>query len=144
LGGITAVGLGLFLQLSKAVQPAETLLTIAAGEGGTTDPAPGTYTHRPTDTVQITAIPNAGYYVLGWTVDGVSKGSENTIYISMATSHNVAVAFTTTQPPPIRIPAKIVNLTAPPPLSLNVKQKYKGYWFWLDSNMEFHVEAITG
>lgn len=132
------------LLISKKVLAPNTLLTVAAGSGGTTDPAPGVYTHRPTDVVQVKAIPDGGYHVLSWIVDGVTKGSGESIFISMNESHNVAVAFTTELPPPIRFPFKIVNLTAPPPIALSLKQKYAGYFYWAGSMGQFRVNPIIG
>ncbi len=51
-------------------------LTISSTTGGTTDPAPGSYTYDPGTEVTIEAIPDSGYGFSGWTGD-VLDGHEN-------------------------------------------------------------------
>lgn len=41
---------------------------------GTTNPAPGTYTYYDGDEYSVTAIPNDGYQLMGWTVTLVENG----------------------------------------------------------------------
>ena len=51
-------------------------LTVAAGNGGTTDSAPGSYTYDSGTQVSITATPDTGFRCAGWTGD-VPSGCEN-------------------------------------------------------------------
>ena len=53
-----------------AATPAPVTLTVATADNtmGTTSPAPGTYTYNVGDTMQVTALPNAGYRFDYWTV----------------------------------------------------------------------------
>jgi len=143
--GLIGVGVGWFLLSRGGIVGGKTKLTISVyGTGGSTDPSPGTYEYARTESVTVTAVPESGYEVLGWLVDGVSQGAGSSITLSMNVDHDVVVTFKVIGPPPPNPPARIVNLTAPPPLSVNLKQKYKGYWFWLDSEREWRVDAIRG
>jgi len=69
-------------------------LLIATGEGGTTDPAPGRYQFYIGENVTITAIPDEGYTVGQWVVDGitVAEGNES-LTITMDSDHSVIVTF---------------------------------------------------
>jgi len=67
------------------------ILTIIAGEGGTTDPAPGSYTHDSGAEVFITAIPSSGYEFSGWS--GNASGIELQIKITMDSDKSVTANF---------------------------------------------------
>jgi len=67
------------------------VLTIAAGTGGTTDPAPGTYAHDPGAQVSVQAIPNSGYEFSGWT--GAATGTTNPITITMDADKSITANF---------------------------------------------------
>ena len=54
----------------------EYVLTIEAGEGGTTYPSAGSYTYGEGKEINITAYPHTGYSFSGWTGD-VPQGHEN-------------------------------------------------------------------
>lgn len=66
-------------------------LIIAVGTGGTTDPAPGTYTHDTGTQVSIRAIPNSGYQFSGWS--GAASGTTNPITITMDNDKSVTASF---------------------------------------------------
>jgi uncharacterized repeat protein (TIGR02543 family) len=66
-------------------------LTIAAGTGGTTDPAPGTYTHDSGTQVSITATPSSGYRFSGWS--GSASGTTNPITITMDGDKSITANF---------------------------------------------------
>ena len=55
-------------------------ITIAVNDStmGTTNPAPGTYTYADEEEYSVTAIPNAGYQLLGWTITYVYYGQTYT------------------------------------------------------------------
>ncbi len=67
-------------------------LTITAGAGGTTNPAPGTYTYTSGTVVSVTALPNAGYVFDHWTLDGVIR-TGNPISVTMGANHALAAYF---------------------------------------------------
>uniref|UniRef100_A0A6M3L256 Bacterial repeat domain-containing protein n=1 Tax=viral metagenome TaxID=1070528 RepID=A0A6M3L256_9ZZZZ len=126
-GGVAAVALGAGILLLRG--GAKVYLTIAEPLTGTTDPAPGDHLYNVGETVLIKAIPGPVYpYVQAWTVDGASKGTDESIYVTMNMDHRVTVTFTSDNPPPERIPASILNLTAEMPASVSLKQPFHGYW----------------
>jgi len=67
-------------------------LTIAAGTGGATNPAPGTYTHDSGAQVSVQAIPSSGYQFSGWSGD--TSGTKNPITITMDSDKSVTANFT--------------------------------------------------
>jgi len=66
-------------------------LIISAGTGGTTDPAPGTYTYDSGTQVSIAAVPNAGYRFSGWTGD--ASGTENPLSVTMDSDKSITANF---------------------------------------------------
>ena len=76
-----------------AYYQAKYTLTITATSGGTTNPAPGTYTYWQGTVVSVTAIPNPGYILDHWELDGAPAGSQNPISITMNTNHNLHAVF---------------------------------------------------
>lgn len=70
-------------------------LTISAGTGGTTDPAPGTHNYDEGTDVPITATPDTNHRFSGWTGD-VPSGHENDnpITITMDSDKSVTASFT--------------------------------------------------
>jgi hypothetical protein len=73
----------------------EYTLTIAAGTGGTTDPAPGDYIYDEGTQVDVTATPDNGYRFDGWTGD-VPAGHENDnpVSITMDSDKSITANFT--------------------------------------------------
>ena len=70
-------------------------LTITATVGGTTNPAPGTYTRIEGTVVSVTAMPDAGYYFDYWELDGVNN-SANPISLAMNKEHKLKAVFAPT------------------------------------------------
>jgi hypothetical protein len=66
-------------------------LTIAAGLGGTTDPAPGAYSYDARTDVAITATPDIGYGLTGWSGD--ASGADNQITITMDADKSITASF---------------------------------------------------
>jgi uncharacterized repeat protein (TIGR02543 family) len=66
-------------------------LTIAAGTGGTTNPAPGSYTHDSGTQVTVKATANSGYRFSGWSGD--ASGTTNPITITMDGIKSVTANF---------------------------------------------------
>jgi len=71
-------------------------LTISATAGGTTNPAPGTYTCSAGTTVEVTATPDVGYRFDHWVLNGSPAGSDNPISILMDSNHNLQAVFAET------------------------------------------------
>ncbi|MEP0824099.1 MAG: hypothetical protein HRF40_01285, partial [Nitrososphaera sp.] len=67
---------------------------LGASCGGTTSPAPGTYTYVEGESVQVTALPNTGWKLLHWTLDGASIGSQNPASVTMNKDHMLVTVFT--------------------------------------------------
>jgi len=68
-------------------------LTITATTGGTTDPAPKVYSYTNGTPVEIIAIPDAGYGLDHWELDGFSIGSQNPILVMMDSNHTLNAVF---------------------------------------------------
>jgi hypothetical protein len=75
-------------------------LTITTTVGGTTDPAPGTYSYTANSSVQVTAIPNVDYIFDHWELDTINAGSTNPYTILMDNNHTLKAVFTYSPPPP--------------------------------------------
>jgi hypothetical protein len=69
------------------------LLTIEASDGGTTSPAPGEYWYDAGSKVSVTAIPNSGYKLGYWLLDGVNAGSKNPYVVNMDEDHTIRAVF---------------------------------------------------
>jgi parallel beta-helix repeat protein len=74
-------------------------LTITATVGGTTDPAPGTYTYTANSSVQVTAIPEANYLFDHWELDTINVGSANPYNVLMDKDHTLKAVFSPIPPP---------------------------------------------
>ncbi|MGD8538016.1 MAG: right-handed parallel beta-helix repeat-containing protein, partial [Candidatus Aminicenantes bacterium] len=72
----------------------EYTLTISAGAGGTTDPAPGSHNYSPGTPVEVDALPNPGYTFSYWSGD-VPSGHENDnpVTITMDTHKDITANF---------------------------------------------------
>ncbi|MEM3699768.1 MAG: DNRLRE domain-containing protein [Candidatus Bathyarchaeia archaeon] len=68
-------------------------LTILSSTGGTTNPAPGTYTYPNGTYASVTAIPDANYLFDHWLLDGNPAGSANPINILMTDDHTLQPIF---------------------------------------------------
>ncbi len=71
--------------------PSQAFLIISATAGGTTNPAPGTYTYSLGGVVTVTAIPQAQYSFTGWTGD--ATGTTNPITLTMTSDKSVTANF---------------------------------------------------
>ncbi|HUU06649.1 MAG TPA: hypothetical protein VMZ49_12325, partial [Patescibacteria group bacterium] len=66
-------------------------LTIVAGDGGTTDPLPGTYTYDTGTVVNILATASASYRFGNWSGD--ASGSANPVHVVMDRNKNLTANF---------------------------------------------------
>ncbi|MGQ9539102.1 MAG: PKD domain-containing protein [Candidatus Bathycorpusculaceae bacterium] len=74
-------------------------LKIETTAGGTTNPAPGTYTYAQGSIVQVTATPSGGYVFDHWELNGTNVGTATT-YMVMMNANYVLKAFFKTAPTP--------------------------------------------
>lgn len=75
-------------------------LTIQTSTGGTTSPAPGTYSYGYGTQVSVTATVNTGYVLNYWTLDTVNVGAANPYTVTMDQNHTLK-AFFKTLPSPV-------------------------------------------
>lgn len=119
---------GVAYLISKAQAGLQKYLYISAGEGGTTDPPPGSYLKSLGENVTITGLPNEGYTVGTWVVDEVDWGHQDSITVTMDTDHTVIVTFWKGGEPPASYPVNIIPLG-----SINVTQN-----IGVAATQEFH------
>lgn len=100
-----------------ALPPPEYTLTIVTATDGTTNPAPGSNAYVEGTTVQVTAIPDTGYYFDHWELDGVNVGSTNPIGITMNTNHTLTAYFSSIPLPQYTLSVTAISggTTNPPP-----------------------------
>lgn len=102
---------------SSAV-PVTHTLTITAGIGGTTEPAPGQYQYSHGQTVTVRAIPDAGHRFAGWMGDVISDS--DTVTVLMDGPKSIAAAFVAVQTVQISIDGP--GTTSPAPGTYQVDQ----------------------
>ncbi|MBS7608612.1 PKD domain-containing protein, partial [Candidatus Bathyarchaeota archaeon] len=76
-------------------------LKIEATAGGTTNPAPGTYTYAAGTQVQVTAIPSGGYVFDHWELNGTNVGTAITYTVTMNDNYVLKAFFK--QVPPLTV-----------------------------------------
>lgn len=72
---------------------AQYTLTISTTPGGTTNPNPGSYTCDSGSTVSVTALPDTGYKLDHWELDGANVGATNSYSVNMAADHSLRAVF---------------------------------------------------
>lgn len=92
---------GTIRQVKHAVAAYRTVpqnnLTIQAGPGGTTNPAPGTHSYIPGDNAVVTAVPDGHHVFTHWTGD--VSGSANPVEITMDRHKTIRANFRVALPP---------------------------------------------
>ena len=73
--------------------PPQYELTISATDGGTTDPASGTYLYDEGTLANVTAYPSVCYKLDYWELDGDDVGSENPYSVLMDDDHTLHAVF---------------------------------------------------
>jgi hypothetical protein len=73
--------------------PAFYTLNITVTKGGTTSPPPGTYIYSQGTLVNVTALPNTGYGLNHWELDGTNIGATNSTQVTMNTDHQLEAVF---------------------------------------------------
>jgi hypothetical protein len=91
-------------------------LTITTTTGGTTDPAPGTYSHPCSSVIDVLAIPDTGYEFDHWQLDSVDVGSVNPISVTMDQNHTLHAVFMALPPPEcVGGEVTLIKVNSPPP-----------------------------
>jgi len=86
-------------------------LNITSTLHGTTQPAPGLHLYLPGTNVSVTGVPDTGYYLDHWELDGKTIGSANPIVVTMDTDHLLHAVFSPT--PPLQVQADVGSLHFP-------------------------------
>ncbi|MEM1566593.1 MAG: PKD domain-containing protein [Candidatus Bathyarchaeia archaeon] len=73
-------------------------LKIETTAGGTTNPAPGTYTYAAGSQVQVTAIPSSGYIFDHWELNGTNVGAATTYTVTVDSNYNLKAFFKAAPP----------------------------------------------
>lgn len=71
-------------------------LTVSVVGSGTTDPGPGVYTCDEGTVVSVDAIPDAGWMLDSWKLDGVDVGSAVSYSITVDAGHTLTAVFSET------------------------------------------------
>lgn len=85
-------------QFGSPLPPMYTLTTVAS-IGGSSDPAPGTYSYSQGQNVPVQAIPDQGYYFNHWDLDGNDVGYGSAIIVAMNAPHTLTANFELSIPP---------------------------------------------
>jgi hypothetical protein len=85
---------------SSSNPPTQYNLVINPSTNGFTVPAAGTYQYTSGSTVQVQAVPNTGYYLNYWLVNGVNVGAANpyTVNVNRDVTCTAVFALTQTEP----------------------------------------------
>jgi hypothetical protein len=94
----------------EVIPAPERMLTISATEGGTTNPAPGSYYYADGSVAQAIAFPDSGYIFDHWLIDGITRATDNPISVLMDSDHTLAAVFIVA--PPIPSPYRNVAIAA--------------------------------
>ena len=82
-------------------------LVIKAGEGGTTDPEPGSYIHEEGKRVTIQAMPDSSHVFSGWT--GSVTNQENPVTLTMDNDKTITANFKKALFPPVSVSGEKVT-----------------------------------
>jgi hypothetical protein len=73
--------------------PFTVMVTISPATGGTTDPAPGQYSYSAGGQAKVTAIPDSGWWLDHWLLDGTNAGNSTTFEFNLDGNHTVRPVF---------------------------------------------------
>ena len=85
--------------LTLTTEPDMLTLEITAGQGGTTDPAPGSYLYDQGAEVTVTALAEEGYEFDSWQLDGATY-TQNPITVTMNKNYSLHAKFKEEGVPP--------------------------------------------
>jgi len=98
-------------------------LTITSAAGGTTNPSPSSYSYTQGTVATVTAIPDAGYILDYWELDGLNVGDVNPKAVTMDLDHTLNAVFTETLVEGTKLcvdPPKIVNASMGPSSTFSI------------------------
>jgi hypothetical protein len=98
--------------------PYTVTVTISPATGGTTDPAPGQYTYPSGNPARVAAIPDSGWWLDHWLLDGGNFGNSTSIEFNLDGNHTVRPVFASNTLPAsfmLAINAADGGTTNPPP-----------------------------
>jgi len=81
----------------------EYTLTITVTVGGTTDPSPGSYIYPSETTVTVRSIPDKGYRLVRWELNGIDMGNPPSIDVTMDKDHHLHTVYEPIPPLPKRV-----------------------------------------
>jgi len=87
------------IHVSEVAPPLKYTLTTTTTVGGMTDPIPGSYSYTAGIVLTVRAIPDSGFVLDHWELDGVDVGAPNPTSVTMDTDHTLRAVFTTSPPP---------------------------------------------
>jgi len=87
-------------------------LTIITTPGGTTNPAPDTHLYKSGKAVSVTAIPDSGYVLDYWELDGVNVGSENPHTMLMDRNQTLKAIFLSARADDVAVVSVVPSDTA--------------------------------
>jgi hypothetical protein len=125
--------------------PVTYTLTISSTTGGTTNPAPGTYTYPEETRVNVTAIPTTGYILDHWELNGANIGNPNPIQVTMDADHTLQAVFTSLGTILYVDPPEIINPTIEPgsPFEINVTIDDVANMLTCEFNLTYDTNIIT-
>lgn len=68
-------------------------LTISASFGGTTSPSPGNWEYNEGSLVSVEAVPDPGFVLIRWRLDGFNVGNDNPFVVAMDQDHSLYAEF---------------------------------------------------
>jgi len=73
--------------------PIQYNLTVRAAEHGITHPTPGVYAYNENSIVSVEAIPDSGWILSYWLLDGANVGRANPYNVTIDANHNLTAVF---------------------------------------------------
>ena len=115
------------------IPPVQYELTISVVGSGTTNPAPGSHMYNEGEQVSVDAIPDPGWKLDHWELDGVNVGDADPYKVTMDADHTLTAVFVEIPPVKYQLTIGIVGsgTTDPAPGS-----------YTYDEGTEVKVEAI--
>ena len=110
-------------------------LGISAGEGGSTDPSPGSYEYIEDAEVEVSADAEYGYEFDYWLLDGQNAGSQNPITVTMDSDHTLQPVFSEIPRYTLSISAGSGGTTDPSP---------DDYEYFEDTEVQVYADAGVG
>jgi len=102
-----------FMSTATPVPGNNSIAIVLAGTGGSTNPAPGTYTYPANEDVVLTATPNAGFEFLYWVATSDQTGHDS-ILTDKSLAVNCQQGYTFTYQPVFKPSAAVISTGVDP------------------------------